>query len=147
MKEEENVITEIEDIAKNVFHSFGHLNNNKNKKPLTPGQKAADMLTNWAGSWTFITFFFIFIIIWVLINMYILVRYKMGQPWDPYPFILLNLVLSCLAAIQAPVILMSQNRAAQRDRLKTEYDYKVNVKAEKEIREIKQLLDKKLKSL
>jgi len=71
--------------------------------------------------------------------------YAWVNEWDPYPFILLNLVLSCLAAIQAPIILMSQNRQSQKDRLKAEYDYKVNRRAEKEIREIKKLLQKKLK--
>jgi uncharacterized membrane protein len=94
----------------------------------TFGQKAADFLTKWAGSWAFIFFFFIFLGLWMSANIYAWI-----QEWDPYPFILLNLVLSCLAAIQAPVILMSQNRSAQRDRLRAENDYKVNRKSEKEI--------------
>jgi len=106
----------------------------------TFGQKAADWITKWAGSWTFILSFFIFLTIWIILNFYFLIEYKIGKPWDPYPFILLNLVLSCLAAIQAPVILMSQNRTSQRDRLKAEFDYRINKKAEKEIREIKNLL-------
>ena len=63
------------------------------------------------------------------LNVYFFIEYKIGEPWDPYPFILLNLVLSCLAAIQAPIILMSQNRTAQRDRLKAEFDYRINKKA------------------
>lgn len=111
----------------------------------TTGQKAADALTKWAGSWTFIFLFGVFLIIWVLINGYFLMQYEAGEPWDPYPFILLNLFLSCLAAIQAPVILMSQNRQAQKDRLKAEYDYAVNRKAEREIQEIKNLLMKHAK--
>jgi len=106
----------------------------------TFGQRAADLVTKWAGSWTFILSFFVFIIIWMCLNIYLLIEYKIGKPWDPYPFILLNLVLSCLAAIQAPVILMSQNRTAQRDRLKAEFDYRINKKAEEGIREIKNLL-------
>jgi len=110
------------------------------KNPKTMGQKAADWLTKWAGSWAFILGFFIFLAIWISLNVYLLRGYEAGKPWDPYPFILLNLILSCLAAIQAPVILMSQNRVAQRDRLKAEYDYAVNRKAEQEIREIKNLL-------
>ena len=110
------------------------------KLPRTTGQKAADALTKWAGSWTFIILFFIFLIIWIFINGYFLIQYNTGKPWDPYPFILLNLTLSCLAAIQAPVILMSQNRQVQRDRAKAEFDYAINRKAEKEIREIKNLL-------
>ncbi len=108
------------------------------KIPKTFGQKAADGLTKWAGSWTFITILFIFVGLWIFLN----IRAYIGQ-WDPWPFIILNLVLSCLAAIQAPVILMSQNRQTQRDRAKAEYDYAVNRKAEKEIREIRNLLSRR----
>ena len=75
-------------------------------------------------------------------NVYFFIQYSLGKPWDPYPFILLNLVLSCLAAIQAPVILMSQNRTSQKDRLRAQYDYAVNRKAEKEIQEVKKQLDR-----
>lgn len=107
---------------------------------LTIGQRAADVIAKWAGSWTFIISFFILLALWMTVNVY-----AWMNTWDPYPFILLNLVLSCLAAIQAPVILMSQNRAAQRDRIRAEYDYSVNRKAEKEIQEIRDLLLKKLK--
>lgn len=110
------------------------------KMPRTTGQKAADFLTKWAGSWIFIILFFIFIGIWMVTNGYFVLKFIHKEVVDPYPFILLNLALSCLAAIQAPVILMSQNRQAQRDRLKAEFDYRVNRKAEKEIREIKSLL-------
>lgn len=104
------------------------------------GQKAADLITNVAGSWTFIIIFFIFLGTWILTEGYFLLKYINGSLADPYPFILLNLVLSCLTAIQAPMILMSQNREAQKDRLRAEYDYQVNKKAEKEIREIKEIL-------
>jgi uncharacterized membrane protein len=100
----------------------------------TFGQRAADALTKWAGSWTFIISLFIFMIIWISINTSWLL---FGREWDPYPFILLNFVLSTLAAIQAPIILMSQNRTAQKDRARAEYDYAINRKSEKEIREIK----------
>ncbi|OGJ12839.1 hypothetical protein A3K82_00800 [Candidatus Pacearchaeota archaeon RBG_19FT_COMBO_34_9] len=106
----------------------------------TLGQKAADQLTKIAGSWIFILSLFAFLLVWMIINSYIFMKYAEGGPFDPYPFILLNLVLSCLAAIQAPIILMSQNRLAQRDRIKIEYDYRINKKAEEEIREIKNLL-------
>ena len=106
----------------------------------TFGQKAADNLTKWAGSWAFILTFFGFLVFWIIINGYFLMQYGKGQPFDPYPFILLNLVLSCLAAIQAPIILMSQNRTTQRDRFKAQFDYRINKKAEQEIREIKNLL-------
>jgi len=105
--------------------------------PKTFGQKAADGLTKWAGSWIFIILIGIFIAIWIYLNLTAYIN-----NWDPWPFIILNLCLSCLAAIQAPIILMSQNRENQRDRLKAEYDYAVNRKAEKEIREIKNLLMK-----
>ena len=104
---------------------------------LTFGQKAADKLASWAGSWTFILSFFAFLIIWMIINTSWIIFNKV---WDPYPFILLNLVLSCLAAIQAPIILMSQNRQSQKDRLRTEYDYQVDRKSQKMILEIQKQL-------
>jgi len=110
----------------------------------TFGQRAADGLTKWAGSWFFIIFLGIFMFIWIAINTSWLL---FGREWDPYPFILLNFVLSTLAAIQAPVILMSQNRTGQKDRARAEYDYAVNRKAEKEIREIKAQLEKISKRL
>jgi len=110
------------------------------KIPKTFGQKAADWLTKWAGSWIFILGFFIFLGVWIFSNGYFLLKYIKDGILDPYSFILLNLILSCLAAIQAPIILMSQNRENQRDRLRAQYDYAVNRKAEKEIREIKNLL-------
>jgi uncharacterized membrane protein len=103
--------------------------------PKTIGQKAADQLTKGAGSWTFILVFIVILVLWMLANIYAWVN-----AWDPYPFILLNLVLSCVAALQAPIILMSQNRAGQRDRQRSEYDYAVNRKAEREIQEMKKQL-------
>jgi len=99
--------------------------------PLSFSQKASDNLSRWAGSWVFIIGFLIFLALWMVVNVYAWIN-----TWDPYPFILLNLVLSCMAAIQAPIILMSQNRQAQKDRTKMEYDYKVNRRAEKEIGKI-----------
>lgn len=95
------------------------------------GEKASDSLATFAGSWGFIVGFLIFLGAWMIVNVYAWV----GE-WDPYPFILLNLVLSCIAALQAPVILMSQNRQAQKDRARFEYDYKVNRKAERMIEEV-----------
>lgn len=106
-------------------------------KKWTFGQKAADLLTSSMGSWTFLIFFMFFLLLWIGANIY-----AWMESWDPYPFILLNLVLSCLAAIQAPIILMSQNRQSQKDRLRAEYDYQVNRKAEREIEEIKKQLDR-----
>lgn len=103
---------------------------------LTLGQKASDKLTLGMGSWWFILFFLVVLAVWMIINAYFLVRYMSGKPFDPYPFILLNLVLSCLSALQAPVILMSQNRQTQKDRVRFEYDYQVNRKAEREIQKL-----------
>ncbi len=103
----------------------------------TFGQRASDALTKYAGSWTFITGFLVFLVLWMAANVYAWIN-----TWDPYPFILLNLVLSCLAAIQAPVILMSQNRQAEKDRKKAEYDYAVNRKSAREIEQIKKQLNR-----
>ena len=119
-------------LREEVLEELGNINF---RRPKTSGQRAADWVTKWAGSWYFILGFFVFLIIWILINTLMWIN-----KWDPYPFILLNLILSCLAAIQAPIILMSQNRTAQRDRLKAEFDYRINKKAEREIREIRNFL-------
>ena len=115
------------------------LNNNDNpvvKPKLTKGQIIADKVTLFAGSWTFILSFVGFLIIWVLINGLV---YFLN--WDPYPFILLNLILSCIAALQAPIILMSQNRSTERDRSKAERDYYINRKSEREIENMQKDLD------
>ncbi len=97
----------------------------------TFGQRAADAVARFGGSWSFIILFAIVLICWVILNSYILVNY--GKTFDPYPYILLNLFLSMLASIQAPIILMSQNRQAEKDRMEAEHDYEVNLKAELEI--------------
>jgi uncharacterized membrane protein len=108
------------------------------KEPeLTLGQKLADRIAEFGGSWTFIILFFSFILIWVASNIIFVSVY----PFDPYPFILLNLILSCLAAIQAPIIMMSQNRQEQKDRLRAEHDYKINLKAELEIKILSEKID------
>ncbi len=101
------------------------------KPQLTFAQKTADKVSGFVGSWSFIIYMTVLLIIWILINS-LMIIYK----WDVYPFILLNLILSCLAAYQAPLILMSQNRAAERDRAMAKYDYQVNRKAEREIQSI-----------
>jgi uncharacterized membrane protein len=105
----------------------------------TFGQRAADAVASFGGSWTFIMLFAATLISWVGLNSFILARY--GGVFDPYPYILLNLFLSMLAAIQAPIILMSQNRQAQKDRLSAEHDYEVNLKAELEIMLLHQKMD------
>lgn len=111
------------------------------RQKLSPGQKAADYLTKHMGSWKFIIFFMFFLFVWIAINAYFLIIVLKGKSFDPYPFILLNLILSCLAAIQAPIILMSQNREAEKDRIRAKYDYIVNRKAEREIRKVQEDLD------
>ncbi|HWT73748.1 MAG TPA: DUF1003 domain-containing protein [Mobilitalea sp.] len=102
----------------------------------TFGQKAADNLAKFAGSWTFIIIFFAVLVFWIIINIYLLTK-----PFDAYPFILLNLILSCLASIQAPVIMMSQNRQEQKDRQRSVNDYKVNLKSEIIIEDLHMKLD------
>ena len=92
---------------------------------ITFGQRAADKVADYAGSWTFIFAFLLVLGVWIAVNAVAVTTH-----WDPYPFILLNLLLSCLAAVQAPVIMMSQNRQEARDRLRAENDYEVNLKAE-----------------
>jgi uncharacterized membrane protein len=104
---------------------------------LTKGQRVADRIAAVGGSWRFITSFVVVLFVWIVINTAVLV----SRPFDPYPFILLNLVLSCVAAIQAPVIMMSQNRQEARDRLHARRDYQVNLKAELEIRHLHQKID------
>ncbi len=104
---------------------------------LTKGQRLADRIAAVGGSWSFITSFAGVLFVWIVVNTAVLV----SRPFDPYPFILLNLVLSCLAAIQAPVIMMSQSRQEARDRLHARCDYQVNLKAELEIRHLHQKLD------
>ncbi len=102
----------------------------------TFGQRAADKLSVFCGSWRFIILLLCFMAVWIFLNILMLIL-----RWDPYPFILLNLILSCLAALQAPIILMSQNRQAQKDRLTATYDYSVDKKAEKGIQKIQYDLD------
>ena len=99
---------------------------------LTFGQRVADKMALFGGSWKFIIIFGIILFTWIGVNAFILVK----KPFDPFPFILLNLILSCLAAIQAPVIMMSQNRQESKDRSRSQNDYQVNLKAEIEIRQL-----------
>ena len=105
----------------------------------TFGEKASDIITKHMGSWMFILIFICFLILWIILNTAWLI---FGQAWDKRPFIMLNLILSSLAAIQAPIILMSQNRQSKKDRLRTKYDYAVDRKAEREIEEIKKQLER-----
>jgi uncharacterized membrane protein len=107
------------------------------EKKLTFGERLSDHIAEFGGSWKFLISFGAVLLIWIAINGVILVTHA----FDPYPFILLNLILSCLAAVQAPIIMMSQNRAEARDRLRAENDYKVNLKAELEIRHLHEKID------
>lgn len=104
---------------------------------LTLGERLADRIAAFGGSWTFISMFAAVLVAWMLINTLLLLQ----RPFDPYPFILLNLVLSCLAAVQAPIIMMSQNRQETKDRRRAEHDYEVNLKAELEVRQLHDKLD------
>jgi len=107
----------------------------------TIGQKVADKVADFGGSWKFIILFGAFIILWILANIYFLTN----KGFDPYPFILLNLILSCLAAIQAPIIMMSQNRQEEKDRERARKDYLINLKSELEIRMLHEKLDNLIK--
>lgn len=107
------------------------------KQPLTFGQKIADKVASFGGSWKFIILFGIFILIWIFTNVY----WLLNKGFDPYPFILLNLILSCLAALQAPVIMMSQNRQEEKDRERSKSDYMINLKSELEIRTLHEKID------
>ncbi|MEI6141056.1 MAG: DUF1003 domain-containing protein [Mariniphaga sp.] len=104
---------------------------------LTFGQRIADRVATFGGSWTFIISFGIFIFIWITFNVFWLAN----KSFDPYPFILLNLILSCLAALQAPVIMMSQNRQEEKDRDRAKKDYMINLKSELEIRTLHEKID------
>lgn len=118
-----------------------HVSRNANveeEELMTLGQRVADRVASFGGSWTFIIIFGIVLVAWMFLNSIILAR----KAFDPYPFILLNLVLSCLAAIQAPVIMMSQNRQAAKDRLKSDLDYEVNMKAELEVAHLHRKIDR-----
>ena len=118
-------------IARNVARDFD--------TPPTPGQRAADAVASFGGSWTFVGLFAAVMLVWVGLNAYLLMRH--GSTFDPYPFILLNLFLSMLAAIQAPIILMSQNRQSEKDRISAEHDYEINLKAELEIMLLHEKID------
>jgi len=117
-------ITERTPISTNIVQDYS--------EKMTLGQKMADKVASFGGSWMFIIIFMIVLIIWIVLNSFILIKLRNGS-FDPYPYIFLNLILSMLAAIQAPIIMMSQNRQAYKDRLSAEHDYEVNLKSELEI--------------
>jgi len=122
-------LKEHELLTKNINSEFD--------RQLSFGERIADKVADFGGSWRFIISFSGIIVIWLTINTLALLQ----KPFDPYPYILLNLVLSCIAAFQAPVIMMSQNRQEAKDRMRSEHDYAVNLKAELEIRHLHTKLD------
>jgi uncharacterized membrane protein len=131
---------EINDLGKETDKEEQVISRDINKifeSRLTLGERLADGLAEFGGSWLFLSIFAALLVIWMVINSFILIN----KPFDPYPFILLNLVLSCLAAVQAPIIMMSQNRQAAKDRLQAEHDFVVNLKAEIEIRKLHERMD------
>ena len=107
------------------------------ESPSTFGQRVADKVASFGGSWTFIISFVCFLLLWIGANVF----YLANKGFDPYPFILLNLILSCIAALQAPVIMMSQNRQEEKDRERAQSDYMINLKSELEIRMLHEKLD------
>lgn len=107
------------------------------KEILSEGQKISDKVAAFGGSWTFIMSFMIILISWIIYNSMV----DKSHQFDPFPFILMNLILSCIAALQAPIIMMSQNRQEEKDRKRSENDYMINLKAELEIRSLHQKID------
>ena len=139
--QEKGELTELEnevikDLSNHELTAKNPLNEDE-EDAATFGERVADRIASFGGSWRFIISFCAVLAIWVLINVYVLA----AHPFDPYPFILLNLFLSALASIQAPLIMMSQNRQESRDRSRSQHDYQVNLKAELEIRQLHQKID------
>ncbi|MBN2306493.1 DUF1003 domain-containing protein [Candidatus Peregrinibacteria bacterium] len=140
LEEEMGKLTKLEKQVVKSLKEHEILSENINQefdRTLTFGEKIADKVATFGGSWSFILTFAGILFGWILINTLLLIK----KPFDPYPFILLNLVLSTLAAIQAPIIMMSQNRQEDRDRLRSEQDYKVNLKAELEVKHLNEKMD------
>ena len=145
IKQDKGELTEIETDVVRSLQEQDLLSKNLNAeydRQLTLGQRVADKIADFGGSWWFIGIFAAVLFFWVTVNT----TFFLVKPFDPYPYIFLNLMLSCLAAIQAPVIMMSQNRQEEKDRLRAEYDYKVNLKAELEIRHLHEKIDHLLNS-
>jgi uncharacterized membrane protein len=107
------------------------------KEIISEGQKISDKVAKFGGSWAFIISFFVILLVWIGYNSVAIIAHR----FDPYPFILMNLILSCIAALQAPIIMMSQNRQEEKDRNRSENDYLINLKAELEIRSLHQKID------
>jgi len=140
MERDLGALTGLEEEVMHSLHDGAIVTDNTNREfesSLTFGERIADKVASFGGSWRFIILFFLGMTVWIILNTLLMLK----DPFDPYPYILLNLALSMLAAVQAPVILMSQNRQEDRDRMRAENDYQVNLKAELEIRGINEKLD------
>ena len=140
IEEEVGELTNLENEVLESLQRHEVLSSNTEKEfeqEKTFGEKLSDKLATFGGSWRFLIIFSLFLLCWITVNSLVM----LWRPADPYPFILLNLLLSCLAAVQAPIIMMSQNRQEQKDRLRSQNDYQVNLKAELEIRLIHEKLD------
>lgn len=140
LSREKGELTQLDKEVVDSLRSHELLSSNVNEEiadDLTFGERLADKIATFGGSWSFLICFSIFVAIWIAINSLVL----WWRPVDPYPYILLNLLLSCLASVQAPLILMSQNRQESRDRLRAQNDYQVNLKAELEIRHLHEKMD------
>ena len=140
MRDELGSLSHLEQEVLEALHKNQLISDNiddANEENLTVGQKLADRIASFGGSWTFIISFFVFLFSWIGLNAFMLTT----NAYDPFPFILLNLILSCLAALQAPLIMMSQNRLEEKDRLRAKNDYQVNLKAEVEIRMLHEKMD------
>jgi len=143
LEAEKGELTDLEKSVVNAMSARESLAINENlayDKSLSFGGRIADRMAEFGGSWTFISIFAFILFSWIAFNSFVMLR----GPFDPYPFILLNLVLSCLAAIQAPIIMMSQNRQEAKDRIRAQNDYRVNLKAELEIRILGEKVDRLL---
>jgi uncharacterized membrane protein len=140
LRNEKNELTELEGTVKQTMKDHDLLAKNINvefDRQLSFGERLSDRIADFAGSWTFIISFTGVMFLWIVMNTFIIVT----RPFDPYPYILLNLVLSAVAAIQAPFIIMSQNRQESRDRLVAEHDYRVNLHTEMEIHQLHKKID------
>ncbi|GHN01786.1 hypothetical protein WSM22_32750 [Cytophagales bacterium WSM2-2] len=137
---ESGELTELENTVLGALKNHSTLSDkiqDEDTESYTLGQRLADKVATFGGSWRFIILFMSFLFVWIAINIFILI----SKPFDPYPFILLNLILSCIAALQAPVIMMSQNRQDEKDRDRAKKDYMINLKSELEIRMLHEKLD------
>ncbi|MGJ8666404.1 MAG: DUF1003 domain-containing protein [Patiriisocius sp.] len=133
-------IKKLQEIVKKAIDDENLITNNLLNPPkelLTKGQSISDKVAKFGGSWAFIISFFVILVIWILFNTLT----PLKDNFDPYPFILMNLILSCIAALQAPIIMMSQNRQEEKDRKRGENDYLINLKAELEINALNQKID------